>query len=497
MEGDNQEDALTAYPFMMDPVKNIARTYKFSVPILLVFSGIAAMGFAEGQFINSCWGLEYKLDGYMVELVNNGEDDQNSWEYNIWESVQELWWFGDDHKATDLYIMAIILFTLSGIIPHVKLFLGLCNWIWPDISHERRIQRVLFLDNIGRWNHTDIIVVMLFVAMVRCSILVAGGSMAETYFDLYTYTVSGAYWYCLSVVASQLMGHVQVYVLRTEQHRLSSRTPKGTPRTWRPAQDTPQEMGPASTRRSSIDLVLPEDDMDRDPVAPPSSMVWSIREEMTALYGRYLDYVVAALMVLNVIMYITAITSVSYRVVFKVPVIELTNKSYSVLDTIFELMNSEPITQSDKYGIQFISQLVLVFVLYAPCIRLLVQAALWFSSLSTRSHAACETIHEVAMLWSCLDVSIFAGLLVVCECKSITQKILDCPEEQPDCFYIDIHPLYGFVLSAISCFISYGVNALLLFFIHRSKLQVNAASIRQPIVGDSLPSLVYSTYSAD
>lgn len=39
---------------------------------------------------------------------------------------------------------------------------------------------------------------------------------------------------------------------------------------------------------------------------------------MTALYGRYLDYVVAALMVLNVIMYITAITSVSYRVVFKV-----------------------------------------------------------------------------------------------------------------------------------------------------------------------------------
>lgn len=58
MEGDNQEDALTAYPFMMDPVKNIARTYKFSVPILLVFSGIAAMGFAEGQFINSCWGLE-------------------------------------------------------------------------------------------------------------------------------------------------------------------------------------------------------------------------------------------------------------------------------------------------------------------------------------------------------------------------------------------------------------------------------------------------------
>lgn len=58
----------------------------------------------------------------------------------------------------------------------------------------------------------------------------------------------------------------------------------------------------------------------------------------------------------------------------QVPVIELTNKSYSVLDTIFELMNSEPITQSDKYGIQFISQLV--HDCHVPAIQLIILSAI-------------------------------------------------------------------------------------------------------------------------
>jgi hypothetical protein len=65
---------------------------------------------------------------------------------------------------------------------------------------------------------------------------------------------------------------------------------------------------------------------------------------------------------------------------------------------------------------------------------------------------------QVACLWSCLDVSLFAGLLVITETKVLTQLMLKCPKTfGDDCFYVDVKGKHAFYGAFISVFFSYGV----------------------------------------
>lgn len=428
------------------------------------FIALACVGFLLGQMVFHAWGLQYTLNGRLLNLLNGGPSSKTI-EYNLQESIQQLWNLGKKEKAWDMYVDAIILFTMSAIVPHLKLFLTICIWYWPNISHQRRLQRFLALDNVGRWNHYDIIVVVYFVAICKLAMIVAEGTIAETDMDLYTYTCPGAYYYCFSVVLSQMIGHWLVHEIRAII-LLAHEKGEGL---------TPREL--TSSRPPTSQLNSP-----RTLIIPPNRE-WCIREEMTVHYGTTATYGFPIILTLNVILYIVAIAGIAFVVEFKIPLVDLADEHYSMLGSIFDVMKDIPPKESDKHGQRFIGFLVLVFILFAPSIRLITQGVLWYMPMSTKWHAVAETVHEVSMLWSCLDVSLFAGLLVVAETKPITSSLFTCPEQLgKDCFYIAVHPGPSFITAFFSVFVSYALNMFMNAVINKSKEQVNSSSVHKAIV---------------
>ena len=63
--------------------------------------------------------VQYILNGRLLNLLNGGIETK-TFERNIQESVESLWDLGNEHNAPDMYMDAIILFTLSAIVPHMK-----------------------------------------------------------------------------------------------------------------------------------------------------------------------------------------------------------------------------------------------------------------------------------------------------------------------------------------------------------------------------------------
>jgi len=136
---------------------------------------------------------------------------------------------------------------------------------------------------------------------------------------------------------------------------------------------------------------------------------------------------------------------------------------------------------------------------------------------------ACSV--QVACLWSCLDVSLFAGLLVITETKVLTQLMLKCPKTfGDDCFFVDVKGKHAFYGTFISVFFSYGVciahphapasfhslrppsahpwtreqvNTLFNLMISKCRKGVESASARKPILDDGdLPSSMTAGYGA-
>jgi hypothetical protein len=136
----------------------------------------------------------------------------------------------------------------------------------------------------------------------------------------------------------------------------------------------------------------------------------------------------------------------------------------------------------------------MLFVLVAPVVRLITQIVLWTFPFTKHQHGWLELVHEVgalqadrekreaylavrrverfatlralamrcsvqvSCLWSCLDVSLFAGLLVITETKVLTQLMLKCPKGfGDDCFFVDVRAKHAFYGTFFSVFFSYGV----------------------------------------
>lgn len=56
-----------------------------------------------------------------------------------------------------------------------------------------------------------------------------------------------------------------------------------------------------------------------------------------------------------------------------------------------------------------------------------VQAMLWVGVFTREQHVRLEALHEVAMMWSALDVSLLAGLLVMSEIKHLSMCVPSTP----------------------------------------------------------------------
>jgi hypothetical protein len=55
-----------------------------------------------------------------------------------------------------------------------------------------------------------------------------------------------------------------------------------------------------------------------------------------------------------------------------------------------------------------------------------VQALLWAGAFTREQHVRLESLHEVAMMWSALDVSLLAGLLVMAEIRPLSMCVTVC-----------------------------------------------------------------------
>lgn len=65
--------------------------------------------------------LQYTMTGDLVESLEFlGMKVTKAWEYNIQQSVTQLWEEGTKKRNPDMFFDAILLFTLSAIVPHVK-----------------------------------------------------------------------------------------------------------------------------------------------------------------------------------------------------------------------------------------------------------------------------------------------------------------------------------------------------------------------------------------
>jgi hypothetical protein len=65
--------------------------------------------------------VQYTMTGDLVESLEFlGMKVTKAWEYNIQQSVTQLWEEGTKKRNPDMFFDAILLFTLSAIVPHVK-----------------------------------------------------------------------------------------------------------------------------------------------------------------------------------------------------------------------------------------------------------------------------------------------------------------------------------------------------------------------------------------
>lgn len=423
----------------------------------LLFIGTSAM-FIQGQAFYKVWGLKYTMTGDLVESLEFlGIRVTKAWEYNIQQSVTQLWEEGAKKRNPDMFFDAILLFTLSAVVPHVKLALSMALWYMPNIAPSTRVFRFLMLDHLGRWNHYDIIVVALFVCMTKIDLDIMG----ELTFEVYTYTLKGAYMYCMAVVLSQLIGHLLVHEAR--------RSPSSLPNTFQ-VFDLP-----GSNRHK-----------------------YTIREEIRALYGPNTTVPVYLALIFNTLLYVYAVTGTSYECLINLIGMDIPRTHFSMVDIILYLMHSPTKTELDKYGVVFIGGLVMLFVLVAPVVRLITQIVLWTFPFTKHQHGWLELVHEVSCLWSCLDVSLFAGLLVITETKVLTQLMLKCPKGfGDDCFFVDVRAKHAFYGTFFSVFFSYGMNTLFNLMISKCRKGVESASARKPILDDGdLPSSMTAGYGA-
>jgi hypothetical protein len=66
-------------------------------------------------------GVQYTMTGDLVESLEFlGIRVTKAWEYNIQQSVTQLWEEGAKKRNPDMFFDAILLFTLSAVVPHVK-----------------------------------------------------------------------------------------------------------------------------------------------------------------------------------------------------------------------------------------------------------------------------------------------------------------------------------------------------------------------------------------
>jgi len=418
--------------------------------------------FWRAQFAFTFWGAKAdilednpQLHKKLGQLVPNLDLSGKSAQFSLYQTFDYLWQAG--HTS-----FAAVFFIFTFVVPHLKLVLSVLLWFHPRLLDHRRVQGFAALDSAGRWNHFDVVMGVLVLCV--CDLNLKGGQKNTDDYSVLRircFTKSGVYVYCAAVVVSQILGHVLLSEARRAQRLRAEASTNAAP--------------PATSR----------------------SQTYCIWEEVNHVYGRHWECIMPPLMCANLLLYLLAMGTTAYRVSSEVFGLASENKFYTIAGTTFQVMGQHAESKGDAVGLLFVCIVVLCFQVVFPFFRLVIQAMLWFGHFTIDQHAILKAAHEVATMWSALDVSLLAGLLAMGEFKSISQHLIPCPDgaqyqndSDGDCFFVDIQPEAGYYYALISVTLSYGVNAIFNHMLKETKVRIKNSDVWQPIFSKTEGSLL-------
>lgn len=435
-------------------VVHLARpTFNVILVVALLFNSFL---FLCAQDIFNVWGAKAELlEGNpglrsQLSMLSGMKLDNMGLEMTLMQTVQYLW-------SNQMQLFASIFFFFSFLMPQVKLLLSGALWFHPSMWDDRRVQAMVALASAGRWNHYDVILGVFLLCVGDLNLMSYKSTSIYSVLHIHAYTREGTYMYCWAVLVSQVIGHVLVHEARRAKR----------------------------LRLEANGLVI-------TPLKNIPNKTYSVREEVRAIYGPKWEVLMPLLQLANIVVFLCAVCLPAYRVHSLAFGLAEEKVTYTLLGTTLEVMHAAT-GANDRMGMALVGTMVLSFVLFFPLIRLATQAMLWVGVFTREQHVRLEALHEVAMMWSALDVSLLAGLLVMSEIKHLSMGMFKCPQVNmvnlnndsdaaDGCFFIDITACSGYYVAMVSIVLSYVMNALVQHMVEASKQRLRRASVWQPIV---------------
>jgi len=308
------------------------------------------------------------------------------YEFSLVSILHDMW-------SAGTYELLILIFTMSILVPYIKLLLMMFAWLTPQniLSVNTREKLLVFLEAIGKYALVDAFVLQIMIVAFRyhLELDIAGQQLV---FDVYTNPRTGFYCFLTATIMSIVMGHTVLFY-----HRHSCA----------------RKVLPEGTVVEAYSLV------DHEFVGNDSTSNRRIKLSKPAV-----RLILGGLILSTVLMFVGVILK-SYEFTFyglAGLVLDDPDRNYSVLVIGKEIPSS--VEDEDGFGILFIQGCYYFFGVAMPFTCLILMYIIYRVPMHTKTQTLLFSLVELSSAWSALEVFLLSIIASLAEISDIASYIV-------------------------------------------------------------------------